>query len=366
MGRGVLIGLVFIASLARTASAQDPFEGQRQAALAQVAWVQQAYAERLGPKGAEWRARIRSEEPALTGALDWFTRNAEGDQALRLARPLAYFWSYDGRTEDARALLTRILSLPSAAAPTAVRAQALYDAGTLAFRGRDQASARALTDQSVRIARKLQDKDGIATALLGLARVAFRDMDYASVRRYAEESGVISRELGDSVAQAAAVHMLASVARVQGQYDKAAELYKFSLDANRAAGWDGPAAAEVFNLGYVRLRQGKTDAAKALFTESLGKYRDAQDETGVALVLTGFASIAVEQKQPAKAARLYAAALGILDEFNVLIDPDDQFDIDHYTAKLLTLMPASAFDAASNEGRKTSPERAIALALETR
>jgi len=192
-----------------------------------------------------------------------------------------------------------------------------------------------------------------------------RENDSASARRYAEESGVLRRDIGDKVGQANAIHMLASVARIQGQYDKAAELYQFSLDANREAGWESPVAAELFNLGYVRLRQGRIDAARTLFTESLHTYREQLDETGIAYVLTGFASIAVEQKQATRAARLFASALGILDHFSVVFDPDDQLDIDHYTAKLLTLLSPAAFEAASAEGDKMSPDRAIALALET-
>jgi tetratricopeptide (TPR) repeat protein len=366
MFRGLLASLVLSALVpARAFAAQDPFDAERRAALAQVAWVEQAYAERLGPHGPDWRARITKEEPALESTLDWFARNAEGDQALRLAVPLAYFWTYDGRSSESRELLTRILALPSAAAPTAIRAKALHDTATLAFNDRDESAARPLDEESLRIYRRLQDESGIATALLGLSRIALRDMDYASARRYAEESGVLRRGIGDKAGQASAVHMLAAVARIQGQYDKAAELYQFSLDANREEGWDLTVAAELFNLGYVRLRQGNVSAAKKLFAESLQKYRDLLDEAGIAYALTGFASIAVEQKQPARAARLYAAALGILDHFNVVFDPDDQLDIDHYTAKLLTLLSPALFRAASDEGEKLSPDRAIALALET-
>ena len=345
------------------AIAQDPFHAEREAALAQVAWVEQAYAERLGPKGADWRARIKGQEQSLTAALDWFTRNSEGDQALRLAVPLAYFWAYDGRAMDARELLTRITALPSALAQTAIRARALYDAGTLAYADRDQAAARGFVEESLRIYRRLQDNAGTATALLGLSRIALREMEYATVRRYAEESGILRRDLGDRTGQAAAIHMLAAVARLQGQYDKAAELYEFSLAANREAGWDVPVAAELFNLGYVRLRQGQTSNSRTLFTDSLRKYRELQDEVGIGYALTGFASLAVEQKQAARAARLYAAGLAILDRFNIRLDPDDQLDLDHYTAKLVTLLSPDAFNAASAEGRTTSSERAIALAL---
>ena len=319
--------------------------------------------ERLGPRGAEWRGRVKSEEPALLNSLEWFSQNAEGDQALRLAVPLAYFWTYDGRAVESRDLLGKVLALPSAAAPTVIRARALYDAGLLAFRQGDQQASRAFNDESLRIYRRLDDKGGMAMALVGLSRVALRDLDYASVRRYAEESAVLRRDLGDKRGQATAMHMLAAVARMQGQYAKAAELYQFSLDANREGGYDDSVAAESFDLGYVRLRQGNIAEARKLFTESLHAYRGLQDDAGIALSLTGFAAIAVEQKQPTRAARLYGAALAILDRLNITFDPDDQLEVDHYTAKLLTLIAPDAFEAASAEGRTTSPERAIALAL---
>src|SRR5205814_6972993 len=90
------------------AAAQDPVHAERGVALAQVEWVEQAYAERLGPKGVEWRARIKKEESALTETLDWFMRNAEGDQALRLSVPLAYFWRAEGRQQESRELLMEV------------------------------------------------------------------------------------------------------------------------------------------------------------------------------------------------------------------------------------------------------------------
>lgn len=355
--------LTAVVALAGSAQAQDAFHAERNEALAQVAWIEQAYAERLGPKGAEWRARVKRDEPELTEALDWFIRNAEGDQALRLGVPLAYFWNYDGRAQEARGLLERVLALPSTAAPTAIRAKALYDVGLLSFRQRDQAASRAQNEESLEISRKLQDKAGIATALIGLSRCALRDLDYAAVRKYAEEAAQIRRDLGDKRGQGTAMHMLAAIARMQGQYDRAVELYTFNLDINRDAGSQTGVAEEMFNLGYVRLRQGKMQDAQRLFTDSLAQYRELQDEAGVAYTLTGFAAIAVERRQPTRAARLYGAALAILDGLGTTFDPDDQLEIDHYSAKLLASISPASFRAATDEGRALSPERAIALAL---
>ena len=119
-------------------------------------------------------------------------------------------------------------------------------------------------------------------------------------------------------------------------------------------------------LQLLRKRNKASNALVGYLLASLKKYRELQDDVGIGYVLTGFASLAVEQKQPARAARLYAAGLAILDRFSIVFDPDDQLDIDHYSAKLLTLLSPDAFKAASAEGRTTSSERAIALALGAR
>jgi tetratricopeptide (TPR) repeat protein len=306
---------------------------------------------------------VKTEETTLLNALEWLSQNAEGDQALRLAVPLAYFWTYDGRAVESREVLAKVIALPSAAAPTVIRARALYDAGQLAFSQGDQQAARAFDDESLRIYRRLNDKGGMAMALVGLSRVALRDLDFASARRYAEESAVLRRDLGDKRGQATAMHLLAAVARMQGQYSKAAELYQFSLDANRTGGYDDSVATESFDLGYVRLRQGNIAEARKLFMDSLRIYRGLQDDAGIALNLTGFAAIAVEQKQPTRAARLYGSALAILDRLHITFEPDEQLEVDHYTARLLILIAPDAFEAAATEGRTTSIERAIALAL---
>ena len=80
---------------------------------------------------------------------------------------------------------------------TAERAKALYEEGIQAFRHGDQATSRALNEESLSISRELGDKGGIARALIGLARVALRDGDYAMVRALSGESMAIGWELGD-------------------------------------------------------------------------------------------------------------------------------------------------------------------------
>ena len=364
MGRGLVCSLVVVGLLAvRLAAGQDPFHAERAAALAQVDWVEQAYEERLGPRGAEWRARIDREEAALRSTLDWFARNSAGDQALRLVVPLAYFWSEEGRVPEARTMLTNVLDLPSAQAQTAVRARGLSEAGRLAFRQGDNAASRLFYGESVEISRKLQDKAATAIALIGLSRCALRDHEYADVRRYAEESAVLRRDLQDRRGEAAAVEMLGAAARMQGQYGRAAELYQFSLGVHRAEGLEANVAGSIFNLGSVRLRQGRLAEATQLFTDSLQKYRALQDEAGIAYNLTGFAAIAVERRQPTRAARLFGAAFIMLDGLGITFDPDDQLEIDHYSARLLTLLSPEAFRTATADGRTLSPERAMALAL---
>lgn len=352
-----------VLSCASVLLAQGQDAADRERATAHVAMLEQAYTERLGSQAAEWRERVRTEEPALLASLDWLIRNGQGVQALRLSVPLAYFRNLQGRSQEARELLTRVLAAPGAAAPTAIRAKALYDAGLIAFRQRDQAGSRSLNEESLSIYRQLQDKPGMATALVGLSRVALRDLDHAAVRAYAEESAALRRDSGDKRGEATALHMLAASARMQGQYGRAAELYEFSLAVNQEAGNQAGVAGELFNLGYVRLRQGQIGNAKKLFSESLAGYRALRDQAGIAYNLGGFAAVAAEEQQPERAARLYGAASAVLDTLKITLDPDDQLEVDHYSAKVRNELGPARFDAATAEGRLMPLEGAITLAL---
>ena len=97
---------------------------------------------------------------------------------LRLAVALADFWQSTGRITQGRELLDRALDIPGA--ECMLRAEALFQAGLLAFWQGDDDAARGLHQHSLDLSRRLCDPTGIALALTGLARIELRsDLDRA-------------------------------------------------------------------------------------------------------------------------------------------------------------------------------------------
>ena len=115
------------------------------------------------------------------------------EQALRLADAMNFFWTAFGEAQKSRDRLTQVLAMPTASRATALRAKALVDAALLAFRQGDQATARALNEESFAIGQPLGDKAAMASALVNLSRVALRDHDYGAVRRYAQQGMKLRR-----------------------------------------------------------------------------------------------------------------------------------------------------------------------------
>src|SRR5205823_1393772 len=92
----------------------------------------------------------------------------EADLALRLSAALRWYWVTRGSFNEGRASLEAALALPYSGVCTAARAKALSVAGELALRQGSYAIALSLEEESVACYQELEDKPGLAQALLNL------------------------------------------------------------------------------------------------------------------------------------------------------------------------------------------------------
>ena len=83
--------------------------------------------------------------------------------ALRLGAALFRFWEQRDHLTEGRETLTKMLALPGAAAPTRLRARALYCAAVLADIQGELDTALTLGRESCRIYRELGDTQGVAS-----------------------------------------------------------------------------------------------------------------------------------------------------------------------------------------------------------
>jgi predicted ATPase/predicted Ser/Thr protein kinase len=267
-----------------------------------------------GAKGAEWLERFAMDHDNFRAALEWLTETGDAEWGLRLGTALFRFWETREYLAEGRDRLNKLLKLASAAAPTKARARALFAAGVLAGEQGDYASADALTRESLEIAGRLDDKQGVAVSLNALA-VYVRDQgDLEAAHALFEQGIVLWRELGDPKAVARALSNIASVVKLQGDFPRARSLYAECLSIFQGLGDRTGVAWSLNSQGDVARDQGDFAAAQTLYRQSLAIFRELGDTWGIAGTLGDLGNIARDQQDCVTAHALYRESLTIFHE----------------------------------------------------
>ena len=159
----------------------------------------------------------------------------------------------------------------------------------------DYASADALHQESLDIARQLGDKRGVAVSLNALAVTARDRGDVQVARSLFEESLALWRELGDQKAVARSLSNLANVVKLQGDYARARSLYAECLSIFQGLGDRTGVAWSMNYQGDVARDQGDSAAARTLYEQGLAIFRELGDRWGIAGTLADLGSLAREQ-----------------------------------------------------------------------
>ncbi len=290
------------------ASGEQPLTKRAHAAYCLVLAEEDA-AKQSGVEEMELLGRFTLEHDNFRAALEWLTETGDAEWGLRLGADLFRFWETREYLAEGRDRLEKLLRLPGAAAPTKARARALFAAGVLAASQVDYAAARSLVDESLAIARQLDDKQGIAVSL-NARGVQSRDRgDIALAHSLFEESLVLWRELGDPKAVARSLSNLASVAKLQGDYARARSLYAECLSIFRGLGDRTGVAWSLNSQGDVARDQGDSAAAQTLYEQALAIFRELGDRWGIAGTLTDLGSLAREQRNYPVAHSLYRESI---------------------------------------------------------
>jgi predicted ATPase len=318
-------------------------------------------AELRGPRQREWVERLEIEYDNLRAALGWARERAEDREAsrervelgLRACGVLWRFWQMRGYLSEGRRWLGDLLA-PPAAAPAAVRAEALRGAGILALQQGDLTQAAqlcaeslalysqiddkvgcagvlnslgnakreqgdhgvaiALYEQSLAFYRELQDKLGIAVVLNNLGLTAYRQGNLGRAARLYEESLTTRREVGDRQGIAYTLGRLGEVVCEQGDLYRAATLGEESLAICQDLGDKRESAAALTTLGTVAREQGDYARARALYEESLARYQEIEETWGIATVLRNLGQMALQQGENVRAAEFCEESLRLYRE----------------------------------------------------
>ena len=360
--RRAITGALITGSLAASCINQPTrFEIPAQVA-ADLALLDRTATVRPGVDAAAWSKLVAARSDTIDASLRWYIRAGRVSTALRFASEMSPFWRRQGRIDAGRRLLAATLALPDSTAQHRARAAAWYNAGVFAFRQRDQDAARRANEESLRLATEVADTAAIARALVGLSRVELRAGEYDLVRSHAAQATQLLTAAGDMSGAIEPSHMVAAVNRMTGRDSDASALYEQTLGLFRTQSDEPGIAMELMNLGYVRLHQGKRAEASTFFRDGLRRYEALRDETSEEFTIAAFAALAADAGDATKAATLFGAARKLLAGSGITLDPDDQYEMDRYSAKARQQLGDAAYARALAAGEALTLAGAIGLA----
>ena len=253
--------------------------------------AEQAESAVQGPDQLTWLDRLELDYDDFRAALQ--LAKAEGasvESGARLAGALHRFWALRGYLREGRGWLEEALALNGVSA--SVRAKAAYGASVLAFLQGNYERAQALSTESLKSYRELNDPLGIALSLNILGIVTRNRGDYRRARTLLEESLTLSRQSGHTWAQAEALNILGVVERRQGNHGQATAMFDEGLAIWRQLGDKWGLAATLGHLGVVARHQGDYARARTLHEESLALRRQLGDKRSVTADLSSLGVVA--------------------------------------------------------------------------
>jgi ATP/maltotriose-dependent transcriptional regulator MalT len=349
-----------------------------------------------------WLDLLEREHNNLRAALRWSLDLAEAETALRLVGALWRFWHVRGYLSEGRRWLEEALALDGG--EPFLRARVLSGGGELAHSQGDLDRAQELREEALALSRRLGDEVQIAAALNGLAfvirrrgefararamhqealelyrklddrwgvgrsmdllgRAAAFQGDYAAALPQLEEGLRMWREVGDryGIAESTAVIGMAALGR--GDYGTARSLLQNARETMEELGDPRGIAKMAVGLADVDLNDGDHGAAQALYEEALTLLKDVDDKWWIAWCLEGMAEVAVAQRRPERAARLFGAAESLRGAIGAPRPPGFRGYCERDLAAARDSLDEAAFENAWEEGRIITPGRAVEYALE--
>jgi predicted ATPase len=317
----------------------------------------------MAPEQGEWLERLDLERENLLVAHAWCDRAEDGAQlGLRLLNAVRLYWISRGLGVLGLRVSSEALARAGADERNLVRCQALDATAWLAyFMGRFDVAQRS-SEESLAIAREIENKDRVVAALTLLGAVALGKDDRVAARSHLQESLKLARELDDTFRLETALTGLAEISRIEGDLDAAEALYQESLALSRTEGVGSNIAVNLLNIAMVAIGRGAGDRARTMLMEALeiaariGWQTMGREALDVAVGLAAFG----EKWQ--LGARLYGAAEELLDQTGMGRQSADVAFLMPFVAKIRAALGDAAFGEAVAAGRGLTYEEATAEA----
>ena len=203
----------------------------------------------------------------------------------------------------------------------------------LAFRQGRQDDSVARNEAALGAATAIADRSVEALAYVGLSRVSLRAGDYQRVCSLAERArDLVAGAPGNE--QVMPLHLHAAGMRLLGNYDRARSLYLQNLELSLRLDDTFMIAMELHNLGHVEVHRGNVEAARAYFRDCSALREGSAIPYDLAMEHLNRAVIAWCEGERKVALEELTQAEKSLAQAEIVLDPDDRFEVDWLKARL--------------------------------
>jgi non-specific serine/threonine protein kinase len=313
-----------------------------------------------------WMDGLRLELDNLRAAFSWALAQDEPDSSLldTSAKVISWtwaFWRARGLTVEGRRWMELALARPDLS--DSARFWTLQGAGMLATEQGDLDAARGYHEEALAIAADIKDERGYLYALGGLGRVSLWQADHERTVEIHEQGLALARESGILSDVAFWLGNIALPVARLGDVPRAKQMLHEALAIVRGT-TDVLDAIVLFELAAVALMERDAVEARKLIAEALIIERQRGPSRIVADCLETCAALAVVERQPVRAARLYGATEMLRYTIGAPLKPFDlEVFYDPYVEVGKALVSERVWDEAWAEGRAMSLDDAIDYAL---
>jgi len=359
--RFTMLQIVREYALERLAATGEEHDLRRRHAAYFAALAEEGEPELNSPSQDVWAARLDAERDNFRAAIAFALESGDGLTALRLAGALRRLWQLHANLSEGRAALEAALAA-APDAPLVSRAKALNGLGVLAAEAGDIEAAERAFEESLEVARRLDDDARRLAVLTNLGNLAFFRQDFDRARDLYTEGGRLAVKLGSTFNAATAAHDLGLVELALGEVDAAIERCEEALALARVGGTPQLVAACLRSLAAAIVIRGDLGRAQELVEESLAIVRRLHEPRAVAECLETAAGIAAAGGDGARSAALFGAANAVLESIGTTPTPERQPWIDVYQQAARLKLEAGRFEAELERGATLSLDEAIELA----
>jgi len=216
----------------------------------------------VGPEQGRILAQLDLVRENLIAAHRFCDQAENGAEiGLKLIRSLQIYWFNRGLLGLALHMTQDALARPAAQVRNLVRCRGLGGAGQLALFMGAHADAQRYLEESLAIAREIEDRSRVAAVLQPLGMAALGQGDFATARARLDEALTLAETMRNEREIAAALSAMAQLRRVEGALDDAESLNLRALEICRKLGDRESIATGQLNLAMVAI--GRRDATLA-------------------------------------------------------------------------------------------------------